>query len=158
MSSNPATVLPTHLCADGLVHSEDWPPSPSWETECFISRETDCMCSFAAHESTCSVKSENFTLKCCKHHKHCKHFKVKPQLPLSLSLWHITPEVLCKHTLRRKCTILSQRWLMKFYKYCCWNPWQLCKSSLLKEDAVGFSVYLFDFYLPLHEQPLTTHH
>lgn len=94
----PVTALLMHLCADGLMHSEDWPPSSSWETECFISRETGCMCGFATCECTCSVKNENFTLKCYKHRKHCKHFKVKPQLPLSLSLgtchpWSVDPEV-----------------------------------------------------------------
>lgn len=73
----PVTVLLMHLRADGLMHSEDWPPSSSGRTECFTSRVTGCMCGFATCKSTPSEKSENFTLKCCKYHKHCKHFKVK---------------------------------------------------------------------------------
>lgn len=76
--------------ASGLMNSQDWPPSSPWEAEWFISRETGCTCVFTTHESTCSVKSKNFTLKCCKHHKHYECFKIKLHLPLLLSLWHVT--------------------------------------------------------------------
>lgn len=75
----------------GLMNSQDWPPSSLWEAEWFISRGTGCTCVFTTHESTCSVKSKNFNLKSCKHHKHRKHFKIKLHLPLLLSLWHMSP-------------------------------------------------------------------
>lgn len=94
--------------ASDLTNSEDWPPSSSREAECFISRETGCICGFTTCESTCSVKSENFNLKCCKHHKHYKRSKITLQLPLLLSLWHMSPLMCSANTLIWKCTILSQ--------------------------------------------------
>lgn len=150
----PVTFLLIHLCADGLMHSEDWPASSSGRTECFTSRVTGCMCGFAMCKSTPSEKSENFTLKCCKYHKHCKHFKVRhsclcnyhlgtchpwgvEQTHSHMEMYWFVPELVNE---------VLQAMLLKSL------------APLLKADAVGFSACLFDFHLPPHELPLTTHH
>lgn len=91
--------------ASGLTNPEDRPPAPSWEAECFISRETGCICGFTTCESTCSAERENFNLKRCKYHKHYKHFTIKLQLPLLLSLWHASPLKCLANTLSH---VLSQ--------------------------------------------------